>query len=372
MMEVCVISAFTTEQYESIKDSDFIRACPFAHLVGVVGLEGSEPSEAGNENPTTIGFPKGYTKAAVRNALIKTTRAEFVLFIDERVNWIDGAKETLLSFLENHPQTSVFAYAQKQEGKVHRSNVYGLPLFSFVFRREDLLARGIWFHGLVKERDYLPAIECCFIRDALSWPARFVVMSHPIVNEAQTLKEMNMANVAYFRTHCFGPLWWLPVGIKGEKRFSPKGGWAGHTEYLAQWLGLEKKKTVPLGVMPFVISLIALFGAVSQAALALVITFTETQYIPIWLSLLFIALFVVIYAFSVRKVGRPNYLMLAGVGTALLSVVALLIALLCLHVSPALSVFGGILCAVFSIGLVYCLRPSASFARCSDAFIDEN
>ncbi len=303
--------------------------------------------------------------SALRNALLENVHEGYLFFADIRDSLVTGYAQRIEDAFVKYPRAAGIAFGclEDKRLKVKQAREHGIKGAAFPIAA--IKSKGITFlRDGVKEID--SACCDCFLFDNACWPSTLMGLKEEVIVSKQIEQETDLSRDAYYYSHAYGILWWLFYWLKNHSykkeqnmKFRPFWGmgYRGHRDYLRRGIPLDEGKGSTLA---FVISIISLVGLATQAILSLVVTFTETQYIPIWVSLIFLVVFAVAYAFSMPKVRPLRNVIIVTAAVAVASIIGCMIPLLCLGVNVYLSIFGAFLVTCLVIGITYCFMPSAA------------
>ena len=301
----------------------------------------------------------------LRNALLEKLPGGYFFFADKDDVLASGYPKVIEDSFASSPRASGIAFGMGHETKRLKTKellVHGLN--GIAFPSEIVKARNVCFLRDGSSTESESASGDCFLFDNGCWPSIIAGKRHTILlQENKGDAPSVLPKASFFYSHAFGVLWWLIYLAKQNKLRKKSGvsfkefwfqGFQGHRSYLRKGMPLNDDKG---NTLAFVVSIVALVGLAVQSVLSLVVTFTETQYIPIWVSLVFLAIFAVAYAIALPKV-RPIKNILITTSAVTVAVIAgCLVVLLCLKVNVYLSIFGAFLCACLTIGITYCFLP---------------
>ena len=304
------------------------------------------------------------TKMAAYNELLKLTDADVVLFADPTQKFVSGYRGQIESAFALYPKRDGILFGAKKDGKrigtkeVRRHSFSALCMKTSVLHERDMAFIDI------DNETYNEGATDVFRHEFVAWPSRCVGKIRPILVNGEPLT-IDEANCAFYDSHRLGVLWLVTSFVRflrldKEKRGSLKNylkeARIGNRDYLFKGYG---KRNIPIkeNPFPFVMSLISMVGFAVQLVLSLLIVFTEVQYIPIWVSLIFLVLFAVIYAFTLSKTHDVKVVLASGFIISLASFGGGLATFLLLNVSWTMAVYGALICSMAVGGLAYCFAP---------------
>ena len=301
------------------------------------------------------------TKVAAYNALLKLTDADVALFADPTTKYAPGYSNIIESAFDASPRCDGALFGASKEGK--RVGVREVRKHSFsalCMKTNVLRERGISFIDL-DDGAYDEGVINVFRHECVAWPSRCIGKGTQILTKDEPLI-CDEANMAFYDSHHIGTMWPCASLIRHTKQDKKKRlslrahineARKGHRADLF-WGYEGENKPIKENPFPFVISLISMLGLAVQLVLSLLIVFTEVQYIPIWVSLIFLVLFVVIYAFASPKTHNAKAIRLTGIAAGIASFAGALTTYLLMNVSWAMSVYGAFICLAVVLGVMYC------------------
>ncbi len=313
-----------------------------------------------NGHTVNVHYIADGTKMAAYNSLLSLTDAGVVLFADPTQKLITGYQQVIENAFEEKPKCDGILFGAGKEAKrVGSKEVFKHSFAGLCMKTSVLRERELTFIDMDDET-FNEGVISVFRSDFVVWPSRCFGRMDPILlNDAPI--ELDETNHAFYDTHRIGIAWsFMSFGryLKQDKRKRSfkdhlKDARAGYHAYLFRGYE-EENKRIKENPLPFIISVISLLGLAIQLVLSLLIVFTEVQYIPIWVALVFVVLFAVIYAFAAPKVHNAKAILINGVSVGLASFAAALITYLTMKVSWAMSIYGAFICLVVVLGVMYC------------------
>ncbi len=302
-------------------------------------------------------------KMGAYNTLLGLTDAGVVLFADPTQKFITGYQQVIENAFEEKPKCDGILFGAGKEAKrvgskeVFKHSFTGLCIKTSVLRERELTFIDI------DDETFNEGVISVFRNDFVAWPSRCFGKADPIILNDEPI-QLDEINRTFYDTHRIGIAWpFLSLGRylkKDKKKRSFKDhlrdARAGHHAYLFRGYE-EENKRIKENPLPFVIMVMSLLGLAIQLVLSLLIVFTEAQYIPIWVALVFVVLFAVIYAFAAPKVHNAKAILINGISIGAVSFAAALITYLAMKVSWAMAIYGAFICLVVVLGVIYCFAP---------------
>ena len=301
------------------------------------------------------------TKMAAYNELLRLTDADVVLFADPTQRFVSDYGDQIESAFTLYPKCDGMLFGAKKDGKrVGVKEARKHSLSALCMKVTVLREREMAFID-VDDEAYNEGAANAFRHEFVSWPSRCVGNSETILKNDDSI-EKDVMNYAFYHSHRLGILWpaasliqffRLDKKKRGTLRAHLKEAGAGHRAYLFRGYE-EENKPIKENPLPFAVSVISMLGFSIQLILSLLIVFTEVQYIPIWVSLIFLVLFAVIYAFASPKVRNAKVIFVSRITIGMVSFAGALVTYLSMNISWAMSIYGAFICFAVVIGLAYC------------------
>ena len=305
------------------------------------------------------------TKIGAYNSLLAQSNGDVLLFVEPTERLTPGYFNMIEGALADDSKADGVLFGYSKETKRVRFKFDQHQTLAHLCLRKDAVKSINLSFVETGDPAFFDGPVQVFVQDCLSWPLRFIGKTDSLVvpRETPVIDVKNMAFRDARRFGVFSMFLCLPrfaAQKRSERRpvslfFSDY--WEGRRAYLYQGM---KSENQPLkkNLLPFVVSCIALLGLATQLVLALLIVFTETQYIPIWVSIIFLIVFVLAYAFSAPKVHNIRATLINGFSAAVAAFLASLITYLSMNASWALSAYGAFVCLAAVLGIMYCFMPS--------------
>ena len=304
------------------------------------------------------------TKMAAYNELLKLADADVILFADPTQRFVSGYGGQIESAFTLYPKCDGVLFCAKKDGKRVGMKEARRHSFSALCMKAAVLhERGMAFTDMGDEA-YNEGAADVFRHEFVAWPSRCAGKIENILTNDVPL-ECDEISCAFYDSHRLGILWpaaslirfiRLDKKLSGTLRSHFRKARTGHRAYLFR--GYEEENAPIKGnLLPFAVSIISMLGFAAQMVLSLLIVFTETQYIPIWVSLIFLVLFAIIYAFASSRAHNANAILANGIAISLTSFGVGLATYLFAGASWAMSIYGAFICLVVVFGLVYCFAP---------------
>ena len=323
-----------------------------------------------NGHSVMVVYGPAETKIAAYNVLLNIVSGDCFLFVEPTERLVDGYPMLIESALTSNSKTDGIVFGcQCATKRVKYRSRNSLSLSNLCIRSNFVRSRAASFIDPKDKSCFLGSVQS-FVRDCLAWPARFAGVSQTILGKTSN-PSLSAIDHGFVDSHIFGMLWpfffvWRFLRADRKER---DGFWAyfrkyrqGHSLYVHQG-HVAACEPVKNNLPAFVISCISLTGFATQVVLALLIVFTEVQYIPIWVSLIFLALFGLAYAVSSIKVHNNKALRINTASISVAALIAGLVTYLAMGVSWAMSLYGALICFAVILIVVYCFWPFKGIKR---------
>ena len=303
------------------------------------------------------------TKMAAYNELLKLSNADVVFFAEVTDKFVQDYQSIIGPCFAKHPRCDgVLFGVEKDDLRIGIKMAKRYSFSALCMKISALQERRLAFIDVDDEAFDAGAIDV-FRHEFVAWPSRCAGSSE-VLSRNDGFLTRDEASDAFYDTFRIGAGWSLASLCRffrrkhgSSLRAHFKKACAGHEAFL---LGNYEKENEPIrkNPFPFVILLISMLGLAVQLSLSLLIVFTEVQYIPIWVALIFAIVFAAIYTFALPKVHNAKAVIANGLAIGAASFIGALVTYLCMGVSWAMSIYGAFICLVVVLGMVYCLAPS--------------
>lgn len=362
MIDFTILVACKGKTKEEILGSPLVLSTRSNTIICNIGEADSEETETVGDPQLTIINNSRSDWAYARNLLINRVSTKLFMFAGlgtALADDYDSAIDSRISQIDKYGAIC-FGIQTKSFKRCKPTELFGHGIEGIVFNTESVTSRELIFPFSSLSGEGRESVDC-FLHDASLWPSTVYPVAEPIfTKDPERTFNQGIQSAAYLNSHRFGILWWFPLLKKSDSNGNVSlkqrlsAGLEGHRAYLRKELGADAVENRPNNVLALVISIISMVGIAVQSILSLLVTFTETQYIPIWLSLLFLVIFVILFAIFVAKVTRKAPLFIATVITAIATGVGCITTLVCLGVNGYLATFGAFICVTLIFGLLYC------------------
>ncbi len=298
------------------------------------------------------------------NKLLRLTDADIALFVEPSEKLALNYGSVIADAFVSNPKCDGIVFGFSATGRRLKYNdVERCLLGNMCFKISAINNRGLSFESIAGRVFEAASFEV-FKRSFLAWPAKVFGVEEPILTSGLS-SAFDEKNHVYLDAYQHGILWPMLSLVRywsKPKKYRPslslhlREASTGYQAYLFR--GYEENERIGGSLLPYAVCVISLLGLATQTVLSLLIVFTEVQYIPIWVSLVFLVFFAVIYAFVAPKVRNPKFIFITGLSVGLTSFIVSLVTYLLMKVSGPMATYGAFICAVVIVGITYCFAPS--------------